>query len=58
MNPFGSVVHLGRSTVPGHHKACQIGRSEQQVLLQPCVALGVQGACLACAFLCPVCSDG
>ena len=50
---FTCVVAL-----PGNHKACQIGISEQQVLLQPFVALGVQGTCLACAFLCPVCIDG
>ena len=43
MNHFGFLVHLGRSTMPGWYKACQIGKSEQQVLLQPCVALGVQG---------------
>ena len=42
----------------GHHKDYQIGSSEQQVQLQQCVAFGVQGACLICAFLCPVCSDG
>ena len=41
--------------LPGYHKACQIGSSEQRVLLQPCVAPGVQGACLAYAFLCPLC---
>ena len=29
--------------MPGWYKACQIGRSEQQVHLQPCVAFGVQG---------------
>ena len=34
MNPFGNEVHLGRSTMPGWYKACQIGRSEQQVHLQ------------------------
>ena len=56
MNHFGFLVHLGRSTMPGWYKACQIGKPEQQVLLQPCVALGVQGAVLAPAFLCPVCS--
>ena len=26
-----TVVHLGRSTMPGWYRACQIGRSEQQV---------------------------
>ena len=31
---FGTVVHLGRSTMPGWYKVCQIGRSEQQVHLQ------------------------
>ena len=34
MDPFGTVVHLGRSTMPGWYKARQIGRSEQQVHLQ------------------------
>ena len=29
--PVQSLVYLGRSTVPGHHKDCQIGSSEQQV---------------------------
>ena len=42
--------------MPGWYKACQIGRSEQQVHLQHFVAFGVQGAVLAPAFLCPVCS--
>ena len=51
-----TVVHLGRSTMPGWYRACQIGRSEQQVHLQHFVAFGVQGAGLAPAFLCPVCS--
>ena len=27
--------------MPGWYKACQIGRSEQQVLLQPCVQFAV-----------------
>ena len=35
------LVHLGRSTMLGWYKACQIGKSEQQVHLQPCVAFGV-----------------
>ena len=56
--PVQSLVHLLRNTVPGHHKDCQIGSSEQQVHLQPCVAFGVQSALLAGAFLCPVCRDG
>ena len=30
--------------MPGWYKVCQIGKSEQQVHLQPCVAFGVQGA--------------
>ena len=34
MDPFGSGLHLVRSTMPGWYKACQIGRSEQQVHLQ------------------------
>ena len=34
MDPFGSGLYLGRSTMPGWYKACQIGRSEQQVHLQ------------------------
>ena len=34
MDPFGSGLHLGRSTMPRWYKACQIGRSEQQVHLQ------------------------
>ena len=42
--------------MPGWYKACQIGRSEQQVPLATFVAFGVQGAVLAPAFLCPVCS--
>ena len=29
--PVQSLVYLGRSTVPGHHKDCQIGSSEQPV---------------------------
>ena len=56
MNPLALEVHLGRSTMPGWYRACQIGRSEQQVHLQQFVAFGVQGAGLAPAFLCPVCS--
>ena len=33
-----SMVHLGRSTMPGWYKACEIDRSEQQVHLQhPCL---------------------
>ena len=32
--PFQDVVYLGSSTVPDHHKARQIGSSEQQVRLQ------------------------
>ena len=54
--PFGSVVHQGRSTMPGWYKVCQIGRSEQQVHLQQFVAFGVQGTLLASVLLCPVCS--
>ena len=34
MNHFGSKVHLGRSTMSGWYKACQIGKSEQQVQMQ------------------------
>ena len=33
--------------MPGWYRACQIGRSEQQVHLQQFVAFGVQGAGLA-----------
>ena len=44
--------------MPGHHKACESGKSEQQVHLQSCIVFGVQGVLLACAFLCLVCSDG
>ena len=51
------MVYLHRSTEPGNHKAGQIGSSEQQVLLQSCVKLGVQGVSLACAFLCPLHSE-
>ena len=51
---FGTVVHLGRSTMPGWYKVCQIGRSEQQVHFQQFVAFGVQGTGLAPAFLCLV----
>ena len=29
--PVQSLVYLGRSTVPDHHKDCQIRSSEQQV---------------------------
>ena len=32
--PIQSMVHLGRSTMPGWYKACEIDRSEQQVHLQ------------------------
>ena len=32
--------------MPGWYKACLIGRFEQQICLQPHVALKVQGACL------------
>ena len=32
--PVQSVVCLGRSTMPGRYKVCQIGKSEQQVHLQ------------------------
>ena len=32
--PVQSVVYLGRSTMPGRYKVCQIGKSEQQVHLQ------------------------
>ena len=42
----------------GHLSDCQSGSSEPQVLSQPCVALGVEGALLACVFLCPVCRYG
>ena len=56
MNPLALVIHLGRSTMPGWYRACQIGRSEQQVHLQQFVAFGVQGTLLASVFLCPVCS--
>ena len=48
------MVHLGKSTIPGWSRACQIGRSEQQVFLQPCVALTVQDTLLACVFMYPV----
>ena len=34
MGPFGFGFHLGRSTMPGWYKVCQIGRPEQQVHLQ------------------------
>ena len=50
------MIYLGRITVPIHHEVCQIGSSKQQVLLQPHVALRVQGACLACAK-CQVMTD-
>ena len=58
MNPLALVIHLGRNTMPGWYRACQIGRSEQQVHLQQFVAFGVQGTLLASVFLCPVCSTG
>ena len=51
------TIHLGWNTVPGHHKAYQIGKSEQQFYLQSYVAFGVKDALLACEFLCLVCSD-
>ena len=35
--PVQSWVHLGKSTMPGCEKGCQIGSSEQQVHLQPFV---------------------
>ena len=33
----------GRSTMPGWYKACQIGRSEQQVRLQPLCCMKSSG---------------
>ena len=41
--------------MPGWYRACQIGKSEQQVHLQHFVAFGVQGTLLAGVVLCPVC---
>ena len=38
--------------MPGWYRACQIGRSEQQVHLQHFVAFGVQGTLLASVFMC------
>ena len=55
--PVQSLAPLGKSTMPGHPRVCQIGRSEQQVHQQPCVAFGVQGTCLACVLLCLVCRE-
>ena len=51
-----SEAHLGRSTMPGHHRACHLrtGLSSKSSC-NPCVALGVQGAHLASAF--PVMPD-
>ena len=45
--------------MPGHHKTCHLraGLSSKSSC-NLCVALGVQGAHLACALLCLVCSDG
>ena len=44
--------------MPGHLKACQIDTSQWHIILQPCTALGLEGALLASILLCPVYSDG
>ena len=55
VNLFDSLVYLGISTMSGWYKFSKISWVEQEVLLQYLCASGVQSACLACAFLSPVC---
>ena len=54
--PVQSWVHLGKSTMPGCEKGCQIGSSEQQVHLQSLCCIWSSGYTFGCVFLCPVCT--
>ena len=54
--PVQTWVHLGKSTMPGCEKGCQIGNSEQQVHLQPLCCIWSSGYTFGCVFLCPVCT--
>ena len=54
--PVQSWVHLGKSTMPGCEKGCQIGSSEQQVHLQHLCCIWSSGYTFGCVFLCPVCT--
>ena len=54
--PVQTWVHLGKSTMPGCEKGCQIGSSEQQVHLQPLCCIWSSGYTFGCVFLCPVCT--
>ena len=54
--PIQSMVHLGRSTMPGWYKAYQIDRSEQQVHLQHLLHLEWSGYSFGYCTWCPVCS--
>ena len=56
--PIWLIGSTERSIMPYWYKTCQIGRYEQQVLLQTCVVLWFHGDFLASVFLCPVYSDG
>ena len=54
--PVQNWVHLGKSTMPGCEKDCQIGSSEQQVHLQHLCCIWSSGYTFGCVFLCPVCT--
>ena len=54
--PVQSWVHLGKSTMPGCEKGCQIGTLKQQVHLQPLCCIWSSGYTFGCVFLCPVCT--